>query len=263
MKLSIEELSFSYRKILGKKPVLCSITGTFNEGVTGILGPNGSGKSTLLNIVTGRLKSPKGSVYLVTEHGRKTMDEYQRNSSIGYLPQRFTFVPGMCVKDTVEYVGWVNGLTGKQLNRAVENSLDVVRLNEQQVLKAGALSGGQRQRLGLACVLVHEPEVMILDEPTTGLDPESRMLMRKCIADAASDDRLVLISTHHMEDLRYLADDVWVIAEGQLLYSGSLEGMGEGLATSDDLRYGTEFEAGYSDLVQSLRSQNGEDPKHD
>ena len=66
-----------------------------------------------------------------------------------------------------------------------------------------------------------------------------------------------------MEDLRYLADDVWVIAEGQLLYSGSLEGMGEGLATSDDLRYGTEFEAGYSDLVQSLRSQNGEDPKHD
>ena len=92
MKLSLEELSFSYRKIFGTKPVLRSITGTFNEGVTGILGPNGSGKSTLLNIVTGRLKSPKGSVYLVTEHGQKTMDEYQRNSSIGYLPQRLSLI---------------------------------------------------------------------------------------------------------------------------------------------------------------------------
>lgn len=93
----------------------------------------------------------------------------------------------MSIRQTVEYVGWVNGSSGKDLADKADEALNLVRLREHASLKTGQLSGGQRQRLGLACVLVQEPQVMILDEPTTGLDPESRILMRKCIADSASE----------------------------------------------------------------------------
>lgn len=259
MKIRLNNVSFRYGRFFNTRLVLNGISGEIAPGITGILGPNGSGKSTLLNLITGKLRKGAGTLQFIDGRRAYSFGEYQKIGSIGYLPQRFKFVGGMSIRQTVEYVGWVNGSSGKDLADKVDEALNLVRLREHASLKTGQLSGGQCQRLGLACVLVQEPQVMILDEPTTGLDPESRILMRKCIADSASEGRTIIISTHHMEDLRYLAENVWVIAEGSLVFSGKIEDLGSGDVSDDSLKFGTAFEAGYSGLIQGLKKDSSGD----
>ncbi|MFJ6674722.1 ATP-binding cassette domain-containing protein [Actinosynnema sp. NPDC091369] len=240
MRVLIDDVGFRY----GRKSVLTGVKWSIGPGVTGLLGPNGAGKTTLLNLLVGVTKPHSGRL-LFEGHDH-------RPGSIGFVPQRFSLVGGMTVLDTVSYSAWVNGIAENRCAAAAEAALRTVHLEEQARTKVRSLSGGQRQRVGVAAALAHEPEVLILDEPTVGLDPAQRLRLREVVADIGR-SRTVLLSTHLIEDISHLCERVGVLAEGRLVFDGTEAELTALIEDSDSTGVlGSPFERAYRALVDRL-----------
>ena len=188
-KLEIENLS----KIYGKKVANDKITVTLENGVYGLLGPNGAGKSTLMKQITTLIKPDEGQILYNGEDIFK-MDADYRNI-LGYLPQEFGVYKNFTAKEFLQYIGALKGLRGKYLNSKIGELLDLVGLYDVRNKSIGKFSGGMKRRVGIAQVLLNDPKIIVLDEPTAGLDPQERARFRNLIA-KMSRAKIIIRSTH-------------------------------------------------------------------
>lgn len=249
MKVSLAGVSFSY----GRKVVLRDVTWRFNRGVTGLLGPNGAGKTTLLSLLV-TLSRPKSGKIVVAGHDLgTTRDRAEARKLLGFVPQRFSLAAEMRVHDCVAYAGWMHGLPERDCDGAAESALEEVGLKELARRRVRGLSGGERQRLGLAAALAHDPAIVLLDEPTVGLDPGQRLRLRERIA-AIGKDRTVVISSHLLEDIEHLCGRVAVIANGRLVFDGATNELDARIqhAESESSALGSRFERAYDALIADL-----------
>ena len=213
-KLEIKNLT----KIYGKKRANDGITVTLENGVYGLLGPNGAGKTTLMKQITTLIKPDKGEI-LYNGKDIFNMDDKYRNI-IGYLPQEFGVYKNFTAKQFLQYVGALKGMSGKNLNSKVNELLELVGLYDVRNKSIGKFSGGMKRRVGIAQVLLNDPKVIVLDEPTAGLDPQERTRFRNLIA-KISRDKIIILSTHIISDIESVAKETIMVKEGKLLMKGT------------------------------------------
>ncbi len=210
-------------KKYGGTQALAGIDLSFDRGVTGLLGPNGAGKTTLLRIAATSIAASSGSVDLVGRdpHGSHTeLTEIRRR--LGYLPQELGYPSDMTVAGFVEYVAVLKEWNDRsRRSTEVRRVIDLVGLGELATKKIAKLSGGQRRRVGLAQALLGDPRILVLDEPTTGLDPAQRADLRRTLSIVAAQSA-VLLSTHQTEDVAALCERVVVLAGGTVRFDGAV-----------------------------------------
>jgi ABC-type multidrug transport system ATPase subunit len=182
-------------------------------GILGLLGPNGAGKSTLMRMLATITKPTEGTILW---NGRDVVkDPEPLRSVLGYLPQDFGVYPNLSAQEFLEYMAAIKGMSGKQARRKISDLLDLVNLRDAAHRKLGGYSGGMRQRVGIAQALLNDPQLLIVDEPTVGLDPEERVRFRNLLSDL-SGERIVILSTHIVSDVESTATDIAIIHKGHL-----------------------------------------------
>ncbi|MCQ2735080.1 MAG: ATP-binding cassette domain-containing protein [Alphaproteobacteria bacterium] len=213
--LEIKNLNKSF----GGKAVLADLNYSFDNGIYGILAPNGAGKTTLLRCITGIYKEGRKTVFYNNDLLVKIKDY---NKIIGYLPQHFGLFKNLSVFDALTLIANFKGLDKKSSRDNIYNCLEVVNLSSEVNKKVRALSGGMLRRLGIACALLGDPNVILLDEPTAGLDPEERIRFKNIIS-SLSKDKTVILSTHIVEDVEALCDEIIIMKKGEIITSGTCE----------------------------------------
>ena len=187
-----------------------------NTGIYGLVGPNGAGKTTLMRILATVLPMDQGEIQL----GGKVVDQRTLRKYIGYLPQKFSFYKDLTLKEALVHVGFMKNMPKQNIDAEVQKVLQQVNLSERQNDRIGTLSGGMLRRLGIAQAILGDPEVLIVDEPTVGLDPEERKHFRRLLADIA-ENRIVLISTHIVEDIAEISTELIVMKNGKIIAEGT------------------------------------------
>lgn len=210
MELRIENVCKEYK---GKK-VLENIDIEFQSGIYGVLGNNGAGKTTLINIIVGILKSDKGIIKFNNVDVRELGKNYI--SRIGYLPQYPKFYKKFSVIDFLRYMSVIKDIPKGNIEKRINELLDIVNLSHASNKKIGELSGGMLQRVGIAQAMINNPDILILDEPTAGLDPQERIRFRNLIL-RLSEERIVLITTHIISDIEFIANKIILLKEGKVL----------------------------------------------
>ncbi|MBU5469944.1 ATP-binding cassette domain-containing protein [Falcatimonas sp. MSJ-15] len=198
----------------GKHQVLYDINIELEAGIYGLIGENGAGKTTLIGLITGLLRPKNGSVTWNGKDINKLGNSYYDN--IGYLPQFPTLYSDFYSKDFLEYMALIKGMKKKEYKERVDMLLEFVGLSDEKHKKIGAFSGGMRQRLGIAQALLNEPKLLILDEPTAGLDPSERIRFRNILTDL-SKDKIVLLATHIIPDIENVAKNIIFLHRGKIL----------------------------------------------
>ncbi len=214
MEVRFEGLSKKYRG----KYALKNFSATLENGVYGLLGTNGAGKTTLLNLFMGILKPDGGEIYIDNENIRSLGTDFL--SRIGYLPQYPQFYRDFTVAEFMDYMCVLKDIPRQYTKPRIRGLLHRVNLDEAAGKKVGALSGGMRQRLGIAQAMLSNPGILILDEPTAGLDPRERIRFRNLISSFA-EDRIVILATHIVPDIEFIASQILLLHEGVLLKQGS------------------------------------------
>ena len=214
--LSVEHVTKQY----GNFTALEDISLTFTPGVYGLLAPNGAGKTTLIKMLTTLLFPTRGQILWNGEDILALGETYR--GVLGYLPQEFGYYPGYTPRQFLRYVAALQRIPRKEADRRIEGLLDTVGLASDAGRKLRQFSGGMLQRVGIATALVGDPEVVILDEPTAGVDPKERFQFYKTIQ-ACFPDKIVLISTHILDDVDFLATNVIMVSGGRIRYTGSYE----------------------------------------
>lgn len=214
MEIKIQNLGKTYT---GGIRALHDVNLEIGNGMFGLLGPNGAGKTTLMRIIATLLPPTEGSVLINGVSVQEKPGEIRR--LLGYLPQSFNVYPQLSVWEFLDYLALLSGL-GESRVECVEAVLGQVNLTEQRNLRTKKLSGGMKRRLGIAQALLNDPQLLIVDEPTAGLDPEERVRFRNLLS-AISGDRVVILSTHIVEDVASTCNDVAVIHKGQILFRGT------------------------------------------
>ena len=211
-KLEIKGITKVYKK--GAVKALDDFTVTLTPGVYGLLGPNGAGKSTLMNIITDNLNSDKGEVLYDGENIKKLGKNYR--SVLGYMPQQQGLYDDFTLNRFLWYMAALKGLKKKEAKEKITQLLETVNLTDTAHKKLGSFSGGMKQRALIAQALLNNPEILILDEPTAGLDPKERIRIRNFISEIA-EDKIVLISTHVVSDIEFIAKEIILLKKGQLI----------------------------------------------
>lgn len=193
------------------------------HGVYGLLGENGAGKTTLMRVLTTVLTPSDGEVYLDGIRYGTGKDEVIRQK-IGYLPQELNLYPGLSVQDCLEYLGELSGIPKEECKKRIRYYLEKTGLTNHRKKKMRQLSGGMKRRVGLIQALLNEPEFLIVDEPTTGLDPEERVRIRNLLVDF-SEGRTILFSTHVVEDIAATCSKLAVMRKGSFLYTGTVQAL--------------------------------------
>lgn len=212
--LEIKNLTKRY----GELEALSDFTFTFDTGVYGLLGANGAGKSTLLNLITDNIKRTEGEI-LYNGTDILLLGAAFR-SKVGYTPQLQGMYEDFTARQFLRYIGSLKGMKAKECKEQTEQFLEIVGLLHAAHKKLGSYSGGMRQRVLLAAAMLDNPEILILDEPTAGLDPEERIRLRNYISEI-SRERTVLLATHVVSDIESIAGSVIVLSKGKILVSGS------------------------------------------
>lgn len=209
-------------KSFGKKQILQNITLEINEGMFGLLGHNGAGKTTLMRIITTLLNPDQGKVFINGLDAHKNRIEIKEK--IGFMPQEFSLYKELTALEMIDYIASLNGVKDKKLRyKKVMDTLDQVNLTKAKDQKIGGFSGGMKRRLGIALSVVKDPEILIVDEPTAGLDPEERVRFRTLLVEF-SQNRIVILSTHIVEDISASCEQLALLDAGQLAYSGTPRG---------------------------------------
>lgn len=212
MRLEIEHLKKSY----GKKVALDDFSVSIDCGIYGILGANGAGKTTLMNLLTDNIKRDAGRILWEGEEILELGETYRRQ--VGYMPQEQICYPQFYAREFLEYMAVLKGLNVKEtgVRKRIDELLEKVHLTGVQTERVGGFSGGMKRRLLLAQAMLGEPNLIILDEPTAGLDPRERIAMRNMIVELAR-DRVILLATHIAADIECVANSVIIIKEGRVL----------------------------------------------
>jgi ABC-2 type transport system ATP-binding protein len=209
------------RKSYGKREVLHGINMmVWEQDVYGLLGPNGAGKSTLLNIIVNLITEYKGAIKI---YGKKI----KRLSmfDIGFVPQDLAIYEDLSAYQNVKFFGSLYKLSGKKLDAKCEAALKMVGLWEQRKKKPASFSGGMKRRLNIACSIVHEPKLIILDEPTVGIDPQSRNYILESIKELNNQGATIIYTSHYMEEVEAICSKVAIIDDGQIVENGLISGI--------------------------------------
>ena len=209
--LEVSGLSKTWR---GGTAALTDVSFSVGEGVLGLLGPNGAGKTTLMSIIATVLRPTSGSIRWKGEDALARPDAIR--SVLGYLPQDFGVYERLTATEFLRYLGRLKGLSGSALRTSVDEMIDLVNLRAAAKRPLSGFSGGMRQRVGIAQALLGNPEIVIVDEPTVGLDPEERVRFRNLLSELAH-GRIVILSTHIVSDVEAVADRIAVIRQGRLV----------------------------------------------
>ena len=240
MELKITDLKKTY----GNVKALKGINYTFTPGVYGILGANGAGKSTMINLITDNVSRDKNGGSIMYSDGedntvsKELVDILKLGAKfrgvVGYMPQQQGFYEEFSPKAFLKYMAEIKGVksvksvdeagnvTIKKVNQQIDELLEVVNLTSVAYKKIGGFSGGMKQRLGIAQAMLNNPRILILDEPTAGLDPKERVRFRNLIS-AFSKDRIVILSTHIVSDVEFIAEDIIMMKDGQILHFGKTQ----------------------------------------
>lgn len=210
MELELKNITKKY----SKKTALSDVSLNLKNGVYALLGPNGAGKTTLINIITGLLMPTSGTVLFNGTAIGKNMQEYI--SKIGYLPQYPQFYKNFRADEFLRYMAVMKGIEKKRIDSLVNELIEKVNLTNDSHRYIGQYSGGMRQRLGIAQALLNNPEILILDEPTAGLDPKERIRFRNLISQL-SENRIVILATHIVSDVESIAKEVILLKNGEVL----------------------------------------------
>lgn len=216
MELSLDRLTKHYKS---KIAVDC-ISATMTPGVYGLLGANGAGKTTLIRMLCGILEPTSGDV-LYNGHSIFEMGDAYRNL-LGYLPQEFGYYPNYTAQEFLLYISALKGIPSHTAKKRTLALLETVGLENVATKKIKTFSGGMKQRLGIAQALLNNPKILVLDEPTAGLDPKERVRLRNILSNFAS-DKIVLLSTHIVSDIEAIADEVFLMKKGTFVLNGSIE----------------------------------------
>lgn len=216
MKLELDHLT----KKFGDFTAVNHINLTMKNGVYGLLGVNGAGKTTLMRMLCTLLKPTSGTIRCDGRDILKMDSEYRR--LLGYLPQEFGFYPQFSVQDYLLYIAALKGIPPAAAKERVKELLFKVGLSKAAHKKMKKLSGGMKRRAGIAQAMLNNPKLLILDEPTAGLDPNERIRFRNLISEL-SEQRLVLLSTHIVSDIEYIANEIWLMKDGELMHKGSAD----------------------------------------
>ncbi|MBU5675070.1 ABC transporter ATP-binding protein [Alkaliphilus sp. MSJ-5] len=222
MELRINNLTRQY----GNKIAVDNFSATLTPGVYGLLGANGMGKTTLMRLVCDILKPSAGEITYdgvnITELGEDYRD------ILSYLPQQFGYYPDFSAYDYMMYLASLKGLKRFAARKKTLELLETVGLIDEKKHKIKTFSGGMRQRLGIAQAMLNDPKILVLDEPTAGLDPKERVKFRNLIS-SFSRERIIILSTHIVSDIEYIADEILVIKGGQLLSRGNVHSITEAI----------------------------------
>jgi len=211
MQLTIDHVGKQYRRDFWG---LRDFSLELGPGVLGLLGPNGAGKSTLMRILTTITRASEGKVAWNGADIARRPDDLRQ--VLGYLPQDFGVYPNLSAVEFLEYLAAIKGLDGRQARRRIEELLQLVNLVDAAKRPLGGYSGGMKQRVGIAQALLNDPQLLIVDEPTAGLDPEERVRFRGLIAELAG-ERIVILSTHIVSDVEATATSIAIIVKGRLV----------------------------------------------
>lgn len=195
---------------------------TITNGIYGLLGVNGAGKTTLMRMICTLLPPTSGKILCDGKDIFKMDGEYR--NLLGYLPQEFGFYPDFTVKDYLMYIASLKGIRSMIAGKRVKELLEQVGLAKSVNKKMKKLSGGMKRRAGIAQAMLNNPKILILDEPTAGLDPTERVRFRNLISEL-SEERIVILSTHIVSDVEYIANEIWLMKEGQIVQQGDLDHM--------------------------------------
>src|SRR5512136_751745 len=208
--IETHNLSKTYKDVQALKDFNLKLT----PGILGLLGPNGAGKSTLMRMLATITKPTEGTILW---NGRDVVkDPEVLRSVLGYLPQDFGVYPNLSAQEFLEYMAAIKGMSGEKARRKISDLLDLVNLRDAARRPLGGYSGGMRQRVGIAQALLNDPQLLIVDEPTVGLDPEERVRFRNLLSDL-SGERIVILSTHIVSDVEAIATRIVLANKGKLL----------------------------------------------
>lgn len=214
--LELKNVCKSYKK----KEVLHNFSVSFDTGIYGLLGPNGAGKSTMMNIAADVLKPSDGEILYDGVSIYRLKEQYRRH--IGYLPQHVGYYDNFTAGMTLEYFANLRGVNKAEYKERIDIVLEAVNLKENVNQKVKTFSGGMKQRLGIAIALVADPDILILDEPTVGLDPKERVNFREVLLDLA-DKKTIILSTHIVSDVEDIADYLIFLKNGNIVCMDSTE----------------------------------------
>ncbi len=214
MELQIKHVKKSY----GHKQALKNVDLLLSPGIYGLLGPNGAGKSTLMNILAGNLSPTAGEIYLDGMEIRKMGKTYRQK--LGYMPQQQVFYPGFTAEQFLFYIASLKGMKRKEAQKQIDWALTLLSLSDVRSKPIRSFSGGMKQRLLLAQAILNDPDILILDEPTAGLDPKQRIAVRNLIGQIAL-NKIVILSTHVVSDIEFIAKELILLSDGQLIQQGT------------------------------------------
>lgn len=223
MKLTITDLT----KIFGHKTAVDHVDLELTPGIIGLLGPNGAGKTTLIRLLCDLIRPDSGAVLLDGENIRDLGEDYR--DILGYLPQKVGYYPWFTADKYLKYIAALKGLSTEEAAAKTRDLLEQVGLYHERKKRLGAFSGGMLQRVGIAQALLNNPKILILDEPTAGLDPQERIRFRTMIAGLAR-NRLVILSTHIVSDVEHIATQVVMLRSGKVVAHDTMEHIRNSLA---------------------------------
>ncbi|KAF0499057.1 ABC transporter ATP-binding protein [Pediococcus acidilactici] len=217
MQLKVEQLQMSFKKTQALQNISFTVE---NGGLIGLIGPNGAGKSTLMKIVATLLKPSAGDIIL---NGVSTINNPQiMRQQLGYMPQQIPYIPQLSALEYLRYLAALKGLPSKESDQQIQQLLERLHLRKVQRQSIASFSSGMRQRVGLAAALLGNPQIIIVDEPSAGLDPIERIGIRNLLSELAQ-DRIVILSTHIVSDIEAVASKLLLLRQGQLVFEGTPE----------------------------------------
>lgn len=240
------------KKSFGKKEILHDISCNLENGVYGLLGPNGAGKTTFLRCVLGLYSYQSGTILL---DGKNTTRQ-KKQLNIGYLPQESGVFPGLTVEEQLRYFSTLKKIKKENVQNCIDEVLEKVHLTEQRNTLGRKLSGGMIRRLGIAQALLNHPDLVILDEPTTGLDPEERMRFKNIIR-SIKEESIIIMSTHIVEDVEAVCNQIIVMKNGEFVITGTQEAVSQ-LATGKVYELARE-DVSAEDYIEKEKEVDGEE----